>query len=251
MNPEYAARYGNLESWHWWFRGRQRILADFLERELKDASDRRILAVGAGPAEGLAWLAPYAGNGGAVIGLDLDPIHARIAGPGLLHIVGDMSAAPLRSRSVDAVLALDVLEHIEDDAAALSEVARLVRPGGLLVVAVPALPSLWGAQDEINHHWRRYTRASLAGAFARARLPTPRITYFNTILLPVVAAVRWARRAAGLAGRVRTDFDDNRPGLANDFLASLFASERHAIRRVALPLGVSLLATARLDRKMD
>ena len=247
MNPEYAARYGNLESWHWWFRGRQRILADLLERELVEEADRRILAVGAGPAEGLAWLAPYAGRGGAVIGLDLDPIHARIAGPGLLHIVGDMAAAPLRSRSVDVVLALDVLEHIDDDAAALSEVARLVRPGGLLVVAVPALPSLWGAQDEINHHWRRYTRATLADAFARARLPSPRLTYFNTILLPVVAAVRLARRAAGLGGRVRTDFDDNRPGVVNDLLAALFASERHAIRYVALPLGVSLLATIRVE----
>lgn len=243
MNPEFAARYGDLESWHWWFRGRQRILADLLRRELGDAAAHRLLAVGAGPTKGLTWLAPFAGG---IVGLDIDPIHASRSGPGLFHIVGDLAAAPLRSGSIDAVLALDVLEHLDDDAAALAEVGRLVRPGGLLVVTVPALPSLWGAQDEINHHRRRYTRRSLRDAFARARLPNPRVTYFNTILLPIVAAVRWGRRAAGLADRMRTDFDDNRPGIANELLAGLFASERHLVRHVALPIGVSLLATVRV-----
>jgi SAM-dependent methyltransferase len=148
-------------------------------------------------------------------------------------------------------LALDVLEHIDDDAAALAEIGRLLRSGGLLIVSVPALPILWGAQDEINHHRRRYTRGSLREAFARARLPLPRVTYFNMFLFPVIAAVRWGRRAAGLADRMRTDFDDNRPGLANDLLAAVFASERHLMRRVALPVGVSLLATARVEKPAD
>ena len=241
MNPEFAARYGDLESWHWWFRGRQRILTDLLRREIGSATAGRLLAVGAGPTEGLTWLAPFARS---VIGLDIDPVHARPSS--LLHVVGDLAAPPLRSDTVDVVLALDVLEHIDADTAALAEVGRVLRPGGLFVATVPALPSLWGAQDEINHHRRRYTRRTLRDAFAAARLPPPHVTYFNTILFPVVAAVRWGRRAIGLAERMRTDFDDNRPGLANDLLAGVFASERYLMRRIALPIGVSLLATVRV-----
>jgi len=244
MTPEYAARYGSIERWHWWFRGRQRIIADILERSPAPAA-RTVCAVGCGPAEGLQWLRPFAGAGGQVIGLDADPVHARATPAGIAYVIGRVEAAPLAAGVSDLVIAMDVLEHVPDDAAALREISRVLKPGGLLLVTVPALPSLWGAQDAVNQHLRRYTRGTLGAAFARAGLPPPRMTYFNTLLFPAIAAVRWTRRALGLADRLRTDFDDNRPGLVNDFLEGLFASERHLIRRAALPIGVSLLATLR------
>src|SRR5207244_4009335 len=87
--------------------------------------------------------------------------------------------------------------HLDDDATALAEAARLLKPGGTLVVTVPALPSLWGAQDVVSHHRRRYTKRTLRGLFARAGLPAPEVTYFNTLLLPPLAAVRWLARARG------------------------------------------------------
>jgi SAM-dependent methyltransferase len=244
MDPSYAARYGALERWHWWFRGRQRIIEDVLAGALAPAAARTVCAVGCGPAEGIEWLRAFAGGGGRVIGLDADPIHARKT-PGTEYVIGRAEAAPLARGSVDVLIAMDVLEHVADDAGALREIGRVLKPGGLLLVTVPALPSLWGAQDTINLHLRRYTRASLGTAFARAGLPAPRMTYFNTLLFPVVAGVRWTRRALGLADRRRTDFDDNRPGLLNDALERLFAAERHLIRHAALPIGVSLLATVR------
>jgi SAM-dependent methyltransferase len=244
MDPSYAARYGALERWHWWFRGRQRIVADVLARALAPAAARTVCAVGCGPAEGISWLRAFAGSGGRVIGLDADPVHARTA-RGVEYVIGRAEAAPLARHSVDLVIAMDVLEHVDDDAGALREIGRVLKPDGLLLVTVPALPSLWGAQDTINLHRRRYTRASLRDAFARAGLPAPRMTYFNTLLFPVVAAVRWSRKALGLADRMRTDFDDNRPGMINDALERLFAAERHLIRHAALPVGVSLLATLR------
>lgn len=95
-----------------------------------------------------------------------------------------MEAVPLATGSFDAVLALDVLEHLDDDTADLREAARLVKPGGLLLVTVPAFPSLWGGQDVVSHHRRRYTRPAPRQLFYRAGLPVPRATHFNTLLFP-------------------------------------------------------------------
>jgi SAM-dependent methyltransferase len=246
MKPQFAEQYRSLEEWHWWFRGRRNILEAVLRRELPPGESLIIAPVGCGPPEGLAWLLPFAGPRGRVVGLDLDSRHARGEQDRVEFVMGKVEAAPLASHSCDAVLALDVLEHLDDDAAGLREAARLVKAPGLLVVTVPAFPSLWGGQDEVSHHRRRYTRKSLLHSFAQAGLPEPRVTYFNTLLFPPVAAVRWLRRAAGLGTRSRSDFEDNHPGLLNSALALLFSLERHLVQRFPLPWGVSLLATVRL-----
>src|SRR5207244_4418501 len=117
---------------------------------------------------------------GRVVALDAARVHARRLGPGLHYMVGDLGALPLAPAAFDVVLALDVLEHLDDDATALAEAARLLKPGATLVVTVPALPSLWGAQDVVSHHRRRYTKRTLRALFARAGLPAPELTYFNT-----------------------------------------------------------------------
>ncbi len=105
----------------------------------------------------------------------------------------------------------------------------LPRPGGLLLVTVPASPSLWGSQDVISHHLRRYTARTLRDTFARAGLPRPVVSHLNTLLFPPAAAVRWVRRATGAAERARTDFEDNWPGLVNDLLPAVFASETELV----------------------
>ena len=244
MKQEFAARYGEFERWHWWFRGRRRILESVLRAEIGAGGARRILSVGCGPAEGLDWLRDFASPGGRVIGLDVDVTHATPRPDGVLYVIGRLEAAPLDTGLADAVVALDVLEHLEDDAAGLRDTARLVRPGGLLLVTVPAFESLWGSHDVVSHHRRRYTRAGLLDVFARAGLARPRVTYFNSLLFPPVAAVRWARRMFGLAERARSDFDNARPGAVNGVLEEVLAAERFLIPRLSLPLGVSLLATA-------
>jgi SAM-dependent methyltransferase len=239
----YARQYADYQRWHWWFRGRRRILETVLRREMPGNAARTIVSLGCGPAEGLRWLVPVAGTGGRVVGMDADADHARPAAPGVTVIVGRMESVPLRSGTADAVLALDVLEHLDDDARGLSEAARILRPHGLLLATVPAFESLWGPQDEASRHRRRYTKPTLGALFERAGLPRPRITYFNTLLFPPAAALRWVRRGRRPTGEPRSDFEDNRPGLTNDLLAAVFAAERHLVHRVPLPIGVSLLAT--------
>lgn len=246
MNDDYAQLYGDLQGWHWWFRGRQRVLEAVLRHELNGGGrGRRILSVGCGPATGLKWLVPFAGAGGTVVGLDLAHVHARELPEQVGFVVGSLTEAPFADGAFDVVLALDVLEHLEDDARGLSEAARLVRPGGLLLITVPALPSLWGGQDVVSHHLRRYTKGTLARLFRRVGLEGFRVQYFNTLLFPLAAAVRWTRRAAGQGHRARSDFEGQRPGLVNEALERVFGFESRLINRAPMPVGVSLVATYR------
>jgi SAM-dependent methyltransferase len=260
MQQEFAADYADLEDWHWWFRGRQQILEAVLGGALARSSSgpRRLVSVGCGPPGNLSWLLPFAGAGGLVVGLDADPSGAlRAAGTGSMppelgFVIGTLEQPPLRPASCDAVLALDVIEHLDDDVGGLQAAAGLLAPGGVLLVTVPALPSLWGNQDIVSHHRRRYTRRTLLASFQRAGLPEPRVSFFNSLLFPPIAAVRWTRRLRRMFGSTteeHSDFKGARPGLVNDLLTTLFASERHVVAErslpISFPIGVSLLALAR------
>jgi SAM-dependent methyltransferase len=259
VEERFASRYGELGEWHWWFRGRERILAAVLRRELAKGGARavrhRLVTLGSGPPEGLASRARRLGDGAAWIGVDADPSGAlrrlraekpEALPPGVRFVWGRIESAPLRPGSCDAALALDVIEHVDDDATALAEAARLVRPGGFVLVTVPAFPSLWGNQDVVSHHKRRYTARTLADAFERAGVALTWSSYFNTALFPAVAAVRWSRRLLGASeGPPTSDLESARPGAMNELLERVFAAERHLVGRVRLPAGVSLIAVAR------
>ncbi len=170
MNQDFAAQYGYWEEWHWWFRARQRIIESVLQRELSDTLSPSIISVGCGPAEGLKWLLPLAGTKGHLVGLDADPLQAPKSNMSINYTVGRVEAAPFATGAFDLVLALDILEHLDDDVSGLNEMARILKPGGLLLVTVPAFPSLWGVQDIVSHHRRRYTKRSLRTVFDAAPL---------------------------------------------------------------------------------
>jgi ubiquinone/menaquinone biosynthesis C-methylase UbiE len=247
MKRQFAEQYANLESWHWWFRGRQHILETVLRDELNDKRSYAIASLGCGPAEGLLWLEKFTGPEGRVVGVDAEHLHARQKPSNIEYVIGKIETLPMADKSFDAVLALDVLEHLDDDVAGLREAARLVKPGGLLLITVPALPSLWGGQDVVSNHRRRYVKKTLYQVFKRAALPIPRVTYFNTLLFPPVAGMRWTRRVLGLKERARSDFEDSRPGQINNLLTGIFAAEQHLVTRISLPIGVSLMATLQID----
>jgi SAM-dependent methyltransferase len=244
MKKDFARQYKDVEKWHWWFRGRRRILECILLSESIDGTySKRILSIGCGPAEGLKWLVPFAGQEGKVLGLDIEPLHAESVSQSVEFVVGSVEQIPLMAGSFDLVLALDVLEHLDNDSASFREVVRLVKPGGMLLLTVPALPSVWGGQDVVSEHRRRYTRSTLKRLFDEANLSGYRITYFNSLLFPLAAGLRWSRRAIGLGNRARSDFEDNKPGVLNDILAWVFGLESHLINRSVMPIGLSLVAT--------
>ena len=179
-----------LEDGHWWYRGRRRIL-EKLMRSLDLAPDSQILDAGCGSGRNMVDFARL----GAVTGVDISDASVERA---RLRDVGEVvqcsiTTLPFADDHFDLAVCLDVIEHIEDEQGALRELYRVVRPGGSLLIAVPAYQWLWSEHDVINHHQRRYTRATLSAAAAQAGWETVRTTYFNTLLLPI--AIVWRRLA--------------------------------------------------------
>ncbi|MEA2150829.1 MAG: hypothetical protein QOD69_2659, partial [Solirubrobacteraceae bacterium] len=174
---------------HWWYRGRRRILRATLDG-LELPSPCRILDAGCGSGRTLDELADY----GDACGVDVSPAAvdaARARGHGA--DVGSVEDLPFPDAAFDLVTCLDVVEHTPDDRRTLGELRRVTRPGGTLLLTVPAHPTLWSAHDEANRHYRRYTRGSLVDAAVDADWAVGETTYFNAALLAPAAVVRVAR----------------------------------------------------------
>lgn len=148
---------------------------------------------------------------------------------------------PYQPGSFDIVVAFDVIEHVERDVESLASLGKQLAPGGRLVMTVPAMPWLWSKHDETHHHYRRYTKASLNEALMQAGLKPVRISYFNTLLFPMIASIRLLRQALN----IKETADDKMPSPAvNLVLKSIFSFESNWVGRVSIPVGVSLLAVA-------
>ena len=170
----------DVEERHWWYRGRRAVLEAVLDgigpvREAGAASPPRILDAGCGSGRNMVLLA----RRGAVTGIELasqslEVARARGLGPVLPGSLDD--ARPFADASFDLAVALDVLEHVTDDEAALGELARVLAPGGRLLVTVPQYGWLWGEHDVLAHHHRRYTRALLLARAAAAGFAAERVT---------------------------------------------------------------------------
>ncbi len=146
--------------------------------------------------------------------------------------------------SCDAAIALDVLEHIENDTEAFVHLANSIKPGGVIVIMVPAFMFLWGVQDKISHHYRRYTLGSLLTVAEKAGdFEILKKSYFNTFLFPAIAAVRLFTRFLIQKPR-ESDLDMNSPFI-NRILFRIFDLERMFLRYVSFPVGVSALLVLR------
>lgn len=182
---------------HWWYRGRRRVLDAVLDR-IALPSGARLLDAGCGSGRELDELAAR----GRVSGVDASDVcvaRARSRGHADVHRSA-IEHLPFADATFDLVTCLDVIEHTPDDRVTLAELRRVTRPGGLLVVTVPAYPSLWSAHDVVNGHLRRYRSASLRLAAAEAGWSVIHDTHFNALLLAPAAAVRLVRRGHGAAG---------------------------------------------------
>ncbi len=241
MEQQIYAQMAAIQGEHWWFVARRRILAAVLQRYVRLPDGARLLEAGCGMGGNLAMLAGF----GQVSAFEPDAGARRIVGreSGLQIREGRLpDEVPFDAETFDLVAALDVLEHVEEDSASLATLRNKLRPGGWLVITVPAFAFLWSAHDEIHHHKRRYRKAELMRLVTGAGFCPVKVTYFNTLLFPVIALVRLVK------GLLRIDKADGEamPGnLVNRLLTALFASERHLLGRVWLPAGVSILMIAR------
>jgi SAM-dependent methyltransferase len=234
-----------VEGSHWWFAGRRRILESFVARIVEElnlpaGARPRILDVGCGTGANLEMLARFGDAEGVDVSEDaLAFCRAR----GLAEVrAGAAEALPFADDSFHLVTALDVVEHLDDDAAGLCEMRRVLRPGGRALLFVPAFMWLWGPQDDVSNHRRRYTLRELRARVGAAGLSVERATYANLTFFAPILAGRLLMRATGL--RPVSENNVNVPAL-NGLFGRAFGAERHWLRRFNLPFGVSAVIVAR------
>jgi SAM-dependent methyltransferase len=230
-----------LDERHWWYRGRRAVLRAVLEG-VELPSNARLLDAGCGSGRTLDELAHH----GAVRGIELNPMGVRAA-RGRGHEVAEapVEKIPYPGESFDLVTCLDVIEHTDDDVAALAELHRVTRAGGRLIVTVPAHPRLWSRHDEVNGHRRRYTSHSLERAAVTAGWRIERRTGFNVAYLIPAALVRLARRDGD--EQAESELHLTPPRLDAALEAPLRAEAALVRRGYDLPPGLSLLAVLRKD----
>ena len=229
---------------HWWFRARRKIFARLLDGQLQ--LDPRGDVLDLGPGSGVN-LPLFEGRGRPIV-LDLarrSLLACRSAGAERA-VQADATRLPFADDSFGLVCALDVLEHIPDDRAALAEIRRVLRPDGHLLLSAPAHRFLWGRQDVLSSHQRRYRRSELRERVEDAGFELRRYSYFNSILFAPIAAVRIAMRPfLGRTVEGGSDLAMKMPLGIDSVLYGTFASEAGWLVHRNLPLGVSLLGLAR------
>jgi SAM-dependent methyltransferase len=234
MNQSRLAAISDIERWHFWFDARRRLIRRVLQRAPRA---RLVLDVGCG----VGSMAGVFGNSDqALVGLDLQPEALRRhleRQPQTRLLCGDAQMLPVASSSVDAVALFDVLEHV-DDVALLTEVARVLRPGGWAVLTVPALPWLWGYRDTAAGHLRRYTGRRLRTLIGDAGLHLHTERHFQWLLLPAMLV----SRAARANGRAMRDLEDRPPKLINEVFRALARLEVWLNDVVPSPVGSSIVA---------
>lgn len=235
-----------VEDTHWWYVGRRRIIQSLIEKISTKLQTQRILDVGCGTGANLKMLAAY----GRAEGVDISPqavdfCHER----GLNSVkLGAIEQLPYESDSFELVTALDVIEHLDDDIAGLREMRRVLRSDGRLLVFVPAFMFLWGVQDDVSNHRRRYTLPGLLKAVEEAGFSVEWSSYANISFFLPVLVVRSVMRWLGL--RADTEYGIN-ISLMNGPFSSLFAAERLVFKHGRLPFGVSAVCIARRVETTD
>ena len=248
MQQDYYKEYYNLERQNWWFLAREKIISNFIQKLIIDKTlknqDLKILNVGCGPGRSSEYLSSF----GNVVSIEYDKECCDFAAEktGLEIINGSITALPFEDDSFDLVCAFDVIEHVENDQLAVSEMKRVTKKNGLVYITVPAFMSLWSHHDVINHHFRRYQLYQIENLFSLKNDGTKIFTsYFNFLLFIPIYLARTALNILK-SGKNRSgsgsDFETFNTGFVNDLLYKIMSFERKFINnKIKMPFGVSIL----------
>ena len=241
------------EDRHAWFAGRTRAILKYLDAELGangSARTRRVLDIGGGAGNMAHHLAHY----GEVVSIDYNPRPIPVAQRrGVTVLQGSGDCLPFPDETFDLIALLDTVEHIPDELGVFDECARVLKPGGVLLVTVPAFMWLWSYNDEINAHQRRYTAGELSLKLELSGLHVTRMSYNNFFLFPAVAGVRFLRPYnPGLKSPHLTDAEEVYqvdmepiPEPVNTILQGVYWLEAEILERASFPFGISIICTAR------
>ena len=247
VDIDYYTQYFSFERNDWWFIARRRIVLELMSIHLAGApGPLRVLDAGCGTGITLQHLEEF----GTTIGVDNEPVAINFC---RIRQAERLACAPLErlpfaDDSFDVVTCLDVIEHIEHDDAAVAEMARVIRPGGLIVLTVPAFRLFWSDHDVINHHKRRYRRRRIREMIGES-FDFEVLSYYNTHLFPIAFAVRMLKKIemAVYPSATRKVVAENTylPRSVNALFAKIFSSEIFWLKRTSLPIGLSIICVAR------
>ena len=244
MDKRLYDTFAEVEETHWWFVGRRDVIRAVFRRFstlVSRSRDLEILDIGCGTGGMLSLLSEF----GRTEGFDSEPDAVEYCklryGAEVDVRVGTLPDSLEQEPPKDIITAFDVIEHVDDDARVLRGVAATLREEGIFVCTVPAYMWLWSHHDDLNRHRRRYTRTELRTRLDAAGLTVLYTSYFNTVLLPAIAVVRFIQRV--LPSSKKTDFERS-PSVLNPLLRLVLSFEAFLLRFVALPGGVSLIAVA-------
>src|SRR5678815_2785152 len=230
-----------VEQSHWWYTGRRKILASFLENICRRVTDHRprILDVGCGTGANLLMLSNY----GDAEGVDVsEDALAFCRERGLKNVkLGAAEQLPYDDDTFDLVTALDVVEHLDDDLAGLSEMRRVLRPGGRVLLFVPTFMFLWGLQDDVSNHRRRYRMPELQRVLEKAGFEVERTTYANITFFMPILAMRKLMRLTGIKAESENNINVS---ALNGVLARMLGAESFVLKYINIPFGVSGLCVA-------
>ncbi|HWY51957.1 MAG TPA: class I SAM-dependent methyltransferase [Chthoniobacterales bacterium] len=236
---EYATMF-RVEETHWWYKALHRLIFQTLEAELPDWREKEIVDVGCGTGAILKQLENPEKN----VGVDLAPEAVSFCHQRGLNNVrqGDILALPFPDASFDAVICSSVLYHewVTDVAGAVREMHRILRPGGTLLINVPAFPFLHSAHDEAVMTARRFRKREIRQLLLAQNFNIRRLTYWTTFLFPLAVA---ARTLGG--SKMGRDFETEGTSFTQRTLGRIMALELDLLRKISLPFGVALLAVAR------
>lgn len=238
MDPAAYIEMAEVESRHWWFAGRRAIITSILE-QLKLPRDARILEIGCGTGGNLNMLAAF----GKVSAFDMEDSARAIASQktgGAFDIRAGHCPdhIPFRDERFDLICLFDVLEHIEQDEETLTAIRSLLTQNGRVLLTIPAYQWMYGVHDKFLHHQRRYSSRAIRAKVRAGGFHLARLSYFNTLLFPLAAAVRVKERLLGSTSAAGGGVP---PAFVNNLFRAVFTAERGWLKRFNFPFGVSLL----------
>ncbi len=241
MDTGFYRNYFKIEKEHWLMLIRRKIITDNLTKFIaKRNNTTKILDFGCGSG---IFVGELRAQGYDSYGLDVSKEAINFGqsmGVNNLSVI-DSDKINFPNNTFEIVLAMDVLEHLEKPEWAISELYRVLSPGGIAIITVPAYMFLWGVQDDTSHHYRRYIKSTLLNEIKRSsHFKIIRVTYFNTFLFLPIAIFRLLSRFLGLKNR-QSDFDINSP-LLNNIFFTIFNTERKILKYVNFPFGISILS---------
>lgn len=241
MNIDMYRIFFEIQRKHWWFVAKKTIVLDTIDRHLSKHADTKVLDIGCGSGLMLNALEKFGETFGMdvsddAIGFSKEIFNGKVEKGSLPDQI------PYAENFFNLITALDVIEHVDRDIDSLVAIRSRLVSGGKALITVPAYMFLWTSFDELNEHKRRYTLTELEFKLVQAGFTVEKISYFNTLLFPLVYVVRMLNKVLKRDGAADLEI----PGRPLNFLlGAIFGIEKYLLRIVNMPFGASVLAVAR------